>query len=263
MRRRNAGVRADVVLSACRGGRRCHGSGAQSRRRSSKRPSRVSRCGGSPDFPERFEGLADGAIMARLREQPRRWAEVPALVGAFLAAAGREVHQRRPDVIHAHWVCRARCPRPARWRRTTAIVAVCGHCARRRCVCASFEAGRIGKGRRDASCGRNCAGFHSNRPGARVGSVRSPTLFRWAWMCTESRPRQASAGRSRDECCSSGVLSRRRVSTYSLRALRDVPSSRHASATAPGGDLEQQAAGAGLAQRVVFPWSAMSPRGDG
>ncbi len=57
-----------------------------------------------PYFPKRLEGLADGAIMPNLQAEPWRVVEVPALLGAFLAAAVRESRRARPDLVHAHWV---------------------------------------------------------------------------------------------------------------------------------------------------------------
>lgn len=55
-------------------------------------------------FPRRWEGLADGAIMANLRAERRRILEVGPLVAAFESAAWRETARSRPDVVHAHWV---------------------------------------------------------------------------------------------------------------------------------------------------------------
>lgn len=55
-------------------------------------------------FPERWEGLADGAIMPNLRSHPRRWVEVPPLVGRLYQAASKEIRRQRPDVVHAHWI---------------------------------------------------------------------------------------------------------------------------------------------------------------
>jgi glycosyltransferase involved in cell wall biosynthesis len=55
-------------------------------------------------FPRRWESLADGAIMANLREDRRRLVQVPPLVLGFLVAAWRAVRRGRPDVIHAHWI---------------------------------------------------------------------------------------------------------------------------------------------------------------
>ena len=115
------------------------------------RPSRVSRCGGSPTSPSGSRGWPTVRSWLAFASNPdggrkfRRW------WGHFWQ---RQVGRYTSDgrCYSCTLGCAgARCPRPARWRRTTAIVAVCGHCARRRCVCASFEAGRIGKGRRDAS----------------------------------------------------------------------------------------------------------------
>jgi glycosyltransferase involved in cell wall biosynthesis len=57
-----------------------------------------------PYFFERFEGLADGAIMPNLQTQPWRAVEVPGLFAAFLAAAVREARGARPDLVHAHWI---------------------------------------------------------------------------------------------------------------------------------------------------------------
>ena len=55
-------------------------------------------------FPERWEGLADGAIMPNLRAEPWRWAEAAPLVWRLYQAATREIRRHRPDVVHAHWV---------------------------------------------------------------------------------------------------------------------------------------------------------------
>jgi glycosyltransferase involved in cell wall biosynthesis len=57
-----------------------------------------------PYFPTRFEGLADGAIMANLAAERWRLVEVPPLLVAFFRATGREIRRTRPDVIHAHWL---------------------------------------------------------------------------------------------------------------------------------------------------------------
>lgn len=55
-------------------------------------------------FPQRWEGLADGAIMANLRSKRRRWLEVPPLVAAFAKAARAAAKRFGPDVVHAHWI---------------------------------------------------------------------------------------------------------------------------------------------------------------
>ena len=55
-------------------------------------------------FPERWEGLADGAIMPNLRAEPWRWAEAPPLVWRLYQAAAKEIRRQRPDVVHAHWI---------------------------------------------------------------------------------------------------------------------------------------------------------------
>ncbi len=53
--------------------------------------------------PERFEGLANGAIVANLRAQPWRLIELPLLSIAMWRSMRREVRDFDPDVIHAHW----------------------------------------------------------------------------------------------------------------------------------------------------------------
>lgn len=55
-------------------------------------------------FPERWEGLATGAILPSLRAEPWRIVEVPCLFIAMFAAAYRTVQRERADGIHAHWI---------------------------------------------------------------------------------------------------------------------------------------------------------------
>lgn len=57
-----------------------------------------------PYFPRRLEGLADGAIMPNLHNQPWRLLEVAPLMAGFLWTAYREIRRNRPDLIHAHWI---------------------------------------------------------------------------------------------------------------------------------------------------------------
>ena len=57
-----------------------------------------------PYFFQRWEGLADGAIMPNLRAQPWRVIEAPALIIGFVLAALRETRRRRPIAVSAHWI---------------------------------------------------------------------------------------------------------------------------------------------------------------
>ena len=55
-------------------------------------------------FPQRWEALADGAIMPNLRARPILALQIPTLLLAFLAATMVAVVRRRPAVLHAHWI---------------------------------------------------------------------------------------------------------------------------------------------------------------
>jgi len=57
-----------------------------------------------PYFPQRFESLADGAILPNLKAHPLSGAQVPFLLGGFLNATVRTGRRFKPDVIHAHWL---------------------------------------------------------------------------------------------------------------------------------------------------------------
>ena len=78
-------------------------------------------------FPERWEGLADGAIMPNLRADPKRWAEAPPLVGRLYQAAAKEVRRQRPDVVHAHWIVPAGLVARALHRRYAVPFVVTAH----------------------------------------------------------------------------------------------------------------------------------------
>lgn len=55
-------------------------------------------------FPNRWEDLADGAILENLRSRKSRWAQVIPLFLAEVLAIRREVRAAKPDVIHVHWL---------------------------------------------------------------------------------------------------------------------------------------------------------------
>jgi len=55
-------------------------------------------------FPNRWEDLADGAILENLRSRKSRWAQVLPLFLAEVLAIRREVRAAQPDVIHVHWL---------------------------------------------------------------------------------------------------------------------------------------------------------------
>ncbi|SEJ65717.1 glycosyltransferase [Demequina mangrovi] len=55
-------------------------------------------------FPERWEDLADGAILENVRARRSRLAQVPFLLGGLASALRREIRDFRPDAIHAHWI---------------------------------------------------------------------------------------------------------------------------------------------------------------
>ena len=55
-------------------------------------------------FWQRWEDLADGAILENARARRSRLLQVPALVVAEYLAVRRVVRRRRPDVMHAHWI---------------------------------------------------------------------------------------------------------------------------------------------------------------
>lgn len=57
-----------------------------------------------PYFPKRYEGLADDAILPTLRSEPRRWTEVPFLVGAMAFRTVKVARAIRPNAVHAHWI---------------------------------------------------------------------------------------------------------------------------------------------------------------
>src|SRR5206468_3782146 len=48
--------------------------------------------------------LADGAILPNLKAHPSTGAQVPFLLGGYLAATIRTARRFKPDVIHAHWL---------------------------------------------------------------------------------------------------------------------------------------------------------------
>jgi len=55
-------------------------------------------------FPQRYEDLADGAIIENLRRRRSRWLQVLPLVTAETWALRRAVRRYRPDVLHIHWI---------------------------------------------------------------------------------------------------------------------------------------------------------------
>lgn len=55
-------------------------------------------------FPQRWEDLADGAILENLRRRPSRWLQVVPFLVAEAYALRRAVRRHRPDVIHLHWI---------------------------------------------------------------------------------------------------------------------------------------------------------------
>jgi colanic acid/amylovoran biosynthesis glycosyltransferase len=55
-------------------------------------------------FPERWEDLADGAILENLRARPSRWLQVVPFLIAEGVALRRLVRTFRPDVLHVHWL---------------------------------------------------------------------------------------------------------------------------------------------------------------
>ncbi len=55
-------------------------------------------------FWRRFEDLAHGAMLENVRSRPSRLLQVPCLLVAQFFAVRRAVRERRPDVIHAHWI---------------------------------------------------------------------------------------------------------------------------------------------------------------
>jgi glycosyltransferase involved in cell wall biosynthesis len=55
-------------------------------------------------FPQRWEDLADGAILENLRSRKSRWAQVLPLFLAEVLAIRRQVRAAEPDIIHAHWL---------------------------------------------------------------------------------------------------------------------------------------------------------------
>src|SRR5450631_854785 len=55
-------------------------------------------------FPNRWEDLADGAILENLRSRKSRWAQVLPLFLAEVLAIRRQVRAAEPDIIHAHWL---------------------------------------------------------------------------------------------------------------------------------------------------------------
>ncbi len=57
-----------------------------------------------PYFPERWEGLADGAILPNLRAAKWRMVEIPPLMFSFSAHAFHVARATNPHVVHAHWL---------------------------------------------------------------------------------------------------------------------------------------------------------------
>lgn len=55
-------------------------------------------------FPEKWEDLADGAIIENLRAKPSRWLQVVPLILSETIAVARACHHDHPDAIHAHWI---------------------------------------------------------------------------------------------------------------------------------------------------------------
>lgn len=55
-------------------------------------------------FWRRFEDLAQGAMLENVRSRPSRLLQVPCLLVAQFFAVRRAVRERRPEVIHAHWI---------------------------------------------------------------------------------------------------------------------------------------------------------------
>jgi glycosyltransferase involved in cell wall biosynthesis len=55
-------------------------------------------------FPQRWEGLADGAILPNLGAERWRWIEAPFLVTGFLVRALLIARRERPAVVNAHWI---------------------------------------------------------------------------------------------------------------------------------------------------------------
>lgn len=55
-------------------------------------------------FPERYEGIANGATLGNLRAQPWRVPEFVCLLARFRQAAREAAERIRPDIIHAHWL---------------------------------------------------------------------------------------------------------------------------------------------------------------
>lgn len=55
--------------------------------------------------PDRLETLVnDGGIVANLKRAPWKWLLVPSFLLGLFWRARREIHDWRPDVIHAHWL---------------------------------------------------------------------------------------------------------------------------------------------------------------
>jgi len=57
-----------------------------------------------PYFPERWEDVADGAILENVRARHSRWLQVPSLLVNETLALRRTVATLRPDLVHVHWL---------------------------------------------------------------------------------------------------------------------------------------------------------------
>jgi len=55
-------------------------------------------------FWRRWEDVAHGALLENVRSRPSRLLQVPPLMVAQAIAVRRAIRERRPDVIHAHWI---------------------------------------------------------------------------------------------------------------------------------------------------------------
>lgn len=55
-------------------------------------------------FPQRWEDLADGAIIENLRANRLRWLQVIPFLVAQAVQVRRAAHSFQPDVVHAHWI---------------------------------------------------------------------------------------------------------------------------------------------------------------
>jgi glycosyltransferase involved in cell wall biosynthesis len=57
-----------------------------------------------PYFPQRWEGVADGATLPNLHAEPWRAIEMPSLMTRFMTRSWSLAKEVRPDLVHAHWL---------------------------------------------------------------------------------------------------------------------------------------------------------------